>query len=235
MANVFVVPNWFFGYDILIEAIFAIITAFVSFNSYKIYKLCKERVFKLFSLAFLFFTLAYIVQLVFNLLILYDLNSKIMGAVNLTTISNLTFIELYIHGVLFIVGLLLLVYNSLKITDLKIFFLMLIILLVSIFFSMNKIFMIYVLSSLLLIYLTLFFGFAYFNNRKNSTLILTIAMGLLFIGVAHFIFAVNHGFFYVWGHFVELLAYGLIAVDLYLVLKHGKEACVCIKNGKKKR
>lgn len=235
MANVFIVPNWFFGYDILIEAIFAIITAFVSFKSYKIYKLCKERVFKIFSLAFLFFALAYIVQLVFNLLILYDLNAKILSTISLSTISNLTFIELYIHGILFITGLLLLVYNSLRITDLKIFFLMFTILLISIFFSINKIFMIYVLSSLLLLYLVLFFGFAYFYNRKSSTLILTIAMSLLFIGVVHFIFAVNHGLFYVWGHFVELLAYGLIAVDLYLVLKHGKEACSSAKNGKKKR
>ncbi len=235
MANVFIVPQWFFGYDIVLEVIFALITLFVAIYGFKLYKLCREKQFKYFGLAFAFIAFSYFLQSIINFFLLYDLNSKIQFMIPSRYIYDLVIIEVFIHVFFFVLGFLLLTYNTFKTDNLRVFYLLFVVIIISIFFSLNKLFMFYVLASVLLLYLVIHYAIMYWYNRKPNALIMSIALLLILVGTLHLMLAVNHGTYYVIGHVLELIAYLLIAGDLYIILKNGKDVCTVIDHGKKKR
>ena len=69
MANLFLIPKWFFGYGVAFELIFAIITLAVALYSFKVYKLSNQNQPKLFGIAFLFFSISYFIQ---SILLFYN-------------------------------------------------------------------------------------------------------------------------------------------------------------------
>ncbi len=235
MVNVFVVPQWFFGYDVALELLFSIITLLVALYGFKLYKLCNEKQFKYFGFAFLLIAISYFLQSIINVMIIYDLNTKLMSLMSFQFLYNLTIFEIYIHTLFFVVGLLLLTYNTFKIDNLRVFYLLFIIVMLAIFLSFNKVFMFYLVASVLLLYLVVYYAINYFSTKKTNALIMFIAMTLLLFSTLHFILAVNHGVYYVLGHIFEFIAYLLIASELYLVNRYSKNICAVTHYGKKKR
>ncbi|MFA5797377.1 MAG: hypothetical protein WC916_05055 [Candidatus Woesearchaeota archaeon] len=235
MTNVFIVPKWFFGYDIILELVFALITLFVAIYGFKLYKLCREKQFKYFGLAFSFIALSYFLQSLINFFLLYDLNSKIRSLMHASYIYDLAVIEIFIHIFFFVLGFLLLTYNTFKIDNLRVFYLLFVVVIISIFFSLNKIFMFYLLASVLLFYLVIHYAITYWYNRKPNALIMSIALLLILFSTLHFILAMNQGIYYVIGHIFELIAYLFIAGNLYMIVKNGKDVCTVSNHGKKKR
>ncbi|MGV8086123.1 MAG: hypothetical protein ACP5N1_00695 [Candidatus Woesearchaeota archaeon] len=232
MGNLFITPTWFFGYDIILEVLFAIITLLVCGYAWKIYKITNENQLRLFSWAFLFIGLSYIAQSILNFLILMKLDDYVCGVINLQSVYHLNLFGIYLHAILFLIGLLIMAYISLKIDNAKAFMLLLIIIFASLYFSPYKTFTLYLLSSILLIFTSYHYLIAYMNNRKTTTLMVLMAMILLFIGNISFILATNKASYYVIGHMLEFLAYILVLVNLLIVLRIGKQKR---KNGKKTR
>lgn len=235
MGNIFITPEWFFGYDIVLEILFAIITMFVSFYAWKIYKITEERNIRLFSLGFLFISLSYIIQSVLNFIILKQLEEEICGIVNLESVYLLNLFGIYFHSILFLIGLLLLTYVALKIYSLRTFILLFILVFVSLYFSSHKTFMLYLLSATLLGFIVYYHITNYLNNRKATTLLVTIAMMTLFAGYLYFMFAIDKPLYYVIGHVLELLAYLLVLGNLILILKAGNKKQRLKKNGQETR
>lgn len=232
MGNIFITPQWFFGYDIVLEILFAVITLLVSFYAWKIYKITEERNLRLFSLAFLFVSLSYIVQSVLNFIILKELEEEICGIVNIQSVYLLNLFGIYFHSILFLIGLLLLTYVALKIYSLRTFVLLFILVFTSLYFSPQKTFMLYLLSTTLLGFIVYYYIANYINNRKTTTLLVTIAMITLFAGYLYFIFATDNAFYYVLGHILELLAYLLVLGNMMIILNAGNKK-QRLKNGKK--
>jgi len=230
MGNVFITPQWFFGYDIALELIFAVVTLLVSYYAYKIYKLSGQNHSRLFSLAFLFIGLSYIVQSILNFLILEKLDDAVCGMINLQNVYLLNLFGIYFHTILFIIGLIILVYSSLKIENVGAFVLLIVLVFSTLYFSPYKTFMLYLLSTLMLGFIAYYYLENYWNNRKATTLIVLIAMIFLFISYLQFIFATDSSTYYAIGHLMELVAYSLILVNLLLILRAGKQ-----KHGKKAR
>jgi hypothetical protein len=233
MGNIFITPEWFFGYDIALELIFAVITIFVSFYAWKIFKITEERNLRLFSLAFLFVSLSYITQSVLNFIILTQLQDEVCNFVNIQSVYLLNLFGIYFHAILFLIGLLLLAYIALKIYSLRTFILMFLLVFTSLYFSPQKTFMLYLLSTMLLGFIVYYYVTNYWNNRKPTTLLVTIAMMTLFAGYLYFIFATENPFYYVVGHVLELLAYALVLGNLIIILRAGRKQK--FKNGKKTR
>jgi hypothetical protein len=234
MANIFVSPEWFFGYDMALEVIFAVITLLVSFYAWKIYKVTAERNIRLFSLAFLFIALSYITQSILNFVIMEQLEEKVCGIINLQSVYLLNLFGIYVHSILFLIGLLLLTYIALKIYSLRTFVLMFLLVFTSLYFSPYKTFMLYLLSTTLLGFIVYYYIANYWNNKKWTTLLVTIAMLILFVGYLHFMFATENPFYYVVGHVLELVAYLLVLINLLIILRAGKKIQKQ-KNGKKTR
>jgi len=232
MASLFVEPSWFFGYDIVLELLFVIIAGLVSYYAWKIYKVTGERNLKLFSLAFLFIMLSYVIQSVMNFIILAKFDDDMTLLMNLRSVYFFNLFAIYAQAILFLIGLLLLAYIALKIFSLQTFVLLFILVFTSLFFSPYKTFMLYLLSTVLLAFIVYYYLNNYWNNRKASTLMVLIAMICLFVSNLSFIFATDEASYYVVGHILELTAYVLVLVNLLVIIRFGRQK---LKNGKKTR
>lgn len=223
MGYVFVSPAWFFVYGIIFEIIFAIITLIVSFYAFKVYKLTDQRQAKLFSTAFMFIALSYILQTILNLIILWKLDDMVVNIINLNNVALLNLFGLYAHALFFIVGLLILAYMHFKTDNIKILLLMVALVLASIFFTWTKLMLFYLLSSIVLVFIVINYFMNYVKNKTPNTLLVLIAMIFLLFGALHFLLAVDHEIYYVVGHALDFLAYMMILINLLIILNHGKK------------
>ncbi len=219
MTNIYLIPNWFFGYDIVLELAFALIALIVSLYAFKVYKLSEQYQSKLFGFAFLFFSISYFIQSFFNFAIISELNKNICNMMKMQDINLFNSLGIYTHIFFFITGLVTLTYMTLGIKNMKVYSLILLVSFISIFFSLNKLYWFYALSSLFLIYIVSHYFINYLKNKQFKTILVLVAFGFLLFGQMHFIFAVDHVRHYITGHLLELVAYVLILINLILVLK----------------
>ena len=219
MAILSLVPEWFFGYDILFEFAFAVITLIVGIYAFKIYKLSDQKQSKFFGIAFILISISYFIQSFLNLAIISKLNEGICKALRISSVNLFNSIGTYVHMIFFILGLITLTYMTLKIRSPKTYSLLSVVILLSLLFSSNKLYLFYLLSSVLLAYIWIHYLINYLKNKKPKTLLIFGAFVFLLFGSIHFIFSVNHGLYYVIGHFLELIAYLLILINLLLVVK----------------
>jgi hypothetical protein len=219
MTNLPFIPNWFFGYDILLELTFAIITLIVTLFAFKIYKLTRQRQPKLFAISFLFISLSYFVRSFVNFAIVMKLNENICQALKIVNVNTWDTFGVYVYIILFMIGLITLTYMTCKIASPKMYLLLLSLTIFSLLLSTNALSLYYVMSSILLIFIVIHYFKNYVKRKQAKTLLVLIAFVFLFFGNVHFIFSVNHGLFYIIGHFLELGAYSLILTNLILVIK----------------
>lgn len=223
MAYVFVSPSWFFTYSIILEIIFAVITLIVSYYAFKVYKLADKKSVRLFSTAFVFICLSYVIQAMLNMIILWKLADQVVSVINLRDAALLNLFGLYAHALFFIIGLIILAYIQFKIDDTKIAFLMTALVVTSILFTWNKLMLFYMLSTIILIFITFNYFLNYIKHKTPNTLLVLVAMIFLLFSALHYFFAVEHEIYYVVGHVLEFLAYSMILINLLLMLKHGKK------------
>ena len=181
MATISFVPQWFLMYGLGFELAFAIITLAVSIYSFKVYKLSDQRQSKLFGSAFLLFSISYFIQFFLNLSIFLELNEEILNLIefqNLVTISNLS---IFVHMILFTLGLVTLVYMVLNIKNKWIYSGMIAISLLFLLLSADKISFFFILSSFLLIVISIYY-FQHSIEKKNTRSIpVVIAFFFLFV------------------------------------------------------
>lgn len=219
MIHPYIIPDWFYSYEIVFKLAFVIITSIVSIYSYKVYKLSNQKQAKYFSIAFLFFSLSYLIKTFFNLAILTKLGENICVVTKIESINLLYLWGNYINMLFLIVGLITLTYMTFRCYNKQIYLLLIVISVLSVIFSINKMFWFHMLASVLLIFIVGHYFTNFIRHKQVNTFLVLISFIFLFIGHIHFIFAVNHAFFYVIGHFLELFAYLLILINLLLVLK----------------
>lgn len=212
MIDLYLAPNWFLGYDICLELVFAIITLLVCFYGFKIYKLSEQRESKLFGLSFLFISAAYFVQSFVN----FSMISKLKGDIDA---GLLDYIGFNTHIILFMIGLITFAYMTFKVKNGKIYSLFLILMLVSVLLSENVLYTFYLLSSVLLMYIIVYYFSSYLKKKQPGILFTLIAFALLLFARIHFIISINYSLYYAIGHLLELIAYIIILVNLILVIK----------------
>ncbi|MBR9704573.1 hypothetical protein GOV12_04120 [Candidatus Pacearchaeota archaeon] len=219
MAYNYLIPSWFFGLDFIFELAFAIITLIVGLYAFKVFKLSGQHKIKLFGISFIFFSISYFIQSFINYAIISKLGENICNVIKLESVNILNLLGIYVHIFFFILGLVTLVYMTLNIKSAKTYTMILFITFFSLFISLNKIYLFYILSSLMLIYIVVHYFNNYSKNKQRSSLLVLIAFIFLLFGHIHFIFSVNHTIFYTIAHFLELSSYVLILINLIWVLK----------------
>lgn len=211
-------PQWFAGYNSILEMVFFAVTLLVGAYALKIYRLSDQRQHKLFGLSFLMISASYFIQSVLNFLSRYSMS----GGCNMQTMSSmhaLNIAGMYAHMLVFIIGLVTLAYMTLKINDVKSYFLFVAIAIGALIFTSNKLYFFYVISSILLIYISFYYLRNYLQSKKSNALIVFIGFLFLLFAKIHFIFSINHGAFYVAGHLLEFVAYALILINFVSVTK----------------
>lgn len=212
-------PIWFNGYDVALELFFAVISLIVAGLAFRIYKKTSQRNISLFGISFLFIGVSYLIQSVINYLILSKLNENICRVIKIQSISAFNNFGLLVHILFMTIGLSVLVYLTCKQEKMRMLFLLILISVFGIFSSKNILYTFYLFSTVFLIIISWHFISNYLKNKKSKTLMIAIAFLFLLFGNFHFLVSVNHQLFYVLGHILELIAYILIVINYYAVLK----------------
>jgi hypothetical protein len=216
-------PPWFFGYDVALELAFAIITFVVALAAFRVYRLTDQRQPQLFGIAFMLLSVSYVVQSVMNFLIISKMHEQVCQLMLLQSVILFDTLGIYTHIVLSITGLVLLAFMSFRSERRRLLLLLLLLSLLTIFNSANSLYIFFLVSSLLLLFITWHLIDTYIDNRDPKTLLIVIAFMLLLLSNIHFILSVDHHLFYVIGHIFEFIAYGLILINFFLVHKHGQK------------
>ena len=203
-------PVWFFGYDVALEFLFFVVSLFVAIFSIRVYRRTYQKPVRLFAVSFIFISISYLIQSVFNFIMLSEERSLISVAI-------LDTIAMYSHMLFMTIGLSILAYMTFKVDNKRLIALISIISLVAIFLSANPFYSFFLISSLYFGIVLIHFALNYIRTPRKESLLVVIAFVFLMFGSIHFIFSVNHSLFYAIGHILELVAYVMILINLLMV------------------
>ncbi len=216
MSNIYIIPEWFFNYSIAFGLIFAVITLLVGLYALKIYRLSAQRQSKLFGIGFLFISFSYFIKSILTYILFTKIQNKIIDLVFLNAWIN---INLYVHMLFFIAGLITILYTTTNIENSRLYSLLLALSILPLTFAESKIAAFHIISAVLLIYLTGYYLLAYLERENKRNLIVFGAFLILLIVHIDLIFSLNSGIYYVIGDVLTLFSYLLILTNLLLVTK----------------
>jgi len=123
------------------------------------------------------------------------------------------------HIIFVMIGLILLIYMTLKVKNIKIMLLLFGVIYISLIFSPGQLFLFHVLSSLLLGFIVLYYYDSYKARKQLQKLVVLIAFVFLFLGQLALIFSVQNATFFMTGRILQLIAYLCILANLVLIIR----------------
>ena len=222
MERLYFLPQWFIMYGLGLELVFAIITFLVALYAYKVYKLTSQKEHKLFSLGFLLVSFSYICWFILNLFALIELNDNLL-TLEIGNAVKLINLGAYLHILFSLLGLIFLVYTSLKVKRAGIFVLISSLTIFSILLTDRKALMFYFLSSILVLYLVAHYFLEYRKKKNIRLIVMSSAFFFLFLGTFELIFTSRYSEDYVVGHIFILISYLIILLNLASVFKNGQK------------
>ncbi len=217
MFNVYIIPAWFFNYSVLLESLFFLVTLFVGIFALKIYKLSSNNQSKLFGISFIFIALSYVFGIITNIIFIYKIRN--LQPIGIFTYTHLTNLASYVHMLLFITGLVTLVYMSLNIKNFRIFSLLFALSITPLTITSSKIATFQIFSSLLLMYIAGHYLLRYIEEENKKNLSITLSFVLLLIVNIVLIFSTKAEIYYVVADIISLCAYALILIKLIKINK----------------
>ena len=203
------IPLWLVKYDLFFELIFLISTLILGIFSFKIYRKTKQKPILMFSLAFLSIALSYALQTIINIINFLELNY--------THIFD--FGEIYIPHILFMIGLSIFLYVTLNTSKIRILSMMLVISIITLLISNDKAFAFFILSTIYFTFISWHFLENYLDKKDINSLIITISFFCLLVSNIDFVLSSRYEIFYLIGYILELIAYTIIMINLYMVQK----------------
>lgn len=209
MSVFYKIPYWFANYDSAIQIFFAITCFLVGLYSYKIYKYSCLRKVKLFSVAFFFMSVSYLIWPLADFFSSSPLDSTTIGVlVGEGGLANI--LPIYTHILLFLTGLAILAYMSFNIKSKRLYFSLLALSLFPVIAAVKKTDVAYIIASVLIFSILLYYLNIYLERKNTRVFPILFAFFLLFLASLDFIFSDNENIYYVGGHFLMLIAYLLI-------------------------
>lgn len=210
---------WFFGYDVIFELFFLVISLFIALFALKVYRNTGQKPAQFFGFGFLLVALAYLTKSLFNFLVYSRLNTQVCQMAQGLSVSALDALGKQLYMLLMISGIVLILFVSLKSDKRRTLLILLAASIVAIFLSSNQIYTFYLLSSIYLAFIALHFIEHYLKNRQTKTLLVALAFVFLWFGTFHFLISVNHEIFYVIGQVLNFFAYIMILMNWRLLSK----------------
>lgn len=220
------IPSGFFVYNLVFGLIFLITTSLVSIFSYRVYKLTRQDQLRLFSLAFLGFSLAYATRSVIELITLSKLKVMLVDGIGRHEIAEVIFplraVSEYVFMLFFIGGLILLTYMTFKTKNRPMLFLLFGTVFLSLLLNPFPLFLFHILASLFFIIIVIHYYKNYQSKKKLQTFLVFIAFAFLLLCNLTLIFSVRQPSPFTIGRILELVAYLFILTDLILIYKKRK-------------
>lgn len=211
-------PVWFFKYSLFLELFFMLISGLVSWFAFKVYKLTFKKDAQFLSWAFLLISLSYFTEAFLTFLIIDQLaESSIFSSLQWIVLLN--HISLYFHRLLFLLGLIILFLITIKKNRKEIFWLLTIISTIFISINLNDWTGFFLLSSTYLLFITIYSYKNYIKRKNTTSLLILLAFSSMLLACLSAALMIPHNYFYVTLHLLNTLAYTLLLVNFYLVLR----------------
>jgi len=218
MTSLYLIPRWFFGYDIALELLFAVITMAVAVYSFKVYKIAREPGCRTLGTGFLFISLAHILWSGINLSVSSAFNTA-TRTVSLEKLSTIGFIGVSGYVMLSILGLAMVLYTTLPQRSQRTFSIVASLALIVPIFASYKALAFYFVSSLLLLFIVFHYGSRFVRAPKKSDPLVLIGFIFIFLGTLDFTLATLNYNHYVLGHVLQFIGYGLMLTSLVKTLR----------------
>ncbi len=219
MTTLYIVPSWFLGVSIGLEIIFALITVAVAFYSLKIYRLSEEKEFRLLGAAFIIISISYILRSALNAFIITKVNTGTIEFI-LDDLQSVILFGVFAHMILFIVGLITLLYLTMRVKNDNVYVAFICLALLSILLSANRAIAFYVVSSVVLLFIAKHYLLECRNLKNPKRVLVAGAFVLLLIANLDYIFATKNYTHYIIAHVLELVAYMFILASLTITVKN---------------
>lgn len=219
MMYIHAVPSWFCGYDAFVELIFSLVTLLVGIAAFKVYALTRKPASRLLGYSFIFISLSYLILAIYNFFLLADINTKICMVANISNVALFSALQMYLYLIFHMVGILILLYMTLKIQDTRVFILLVFLTLFSTIISFQSLFAAYILSSIYLLFIFHYFLGNFLRKPNCHTRLTMFAFGFLLIGNILFIFSFTHPAYYLVGHITKLIAYVMLLWNLVAIIR----------------
>ncbi len=222
-------PRWFYGKDIMIDLISIFVLVLIAFFTLRYYRLNrKNRNYLLFASSFILMAVAFLFKIATNFTIYYEIpQTSQLGLLTLTysviKTSDLLFFAGYLmYRMLMLLGLYILYSIYHKQNRFNVF-LIIYLILVSVYFSSSAYFMFHLTSLIILSIIT----YDYFKNYHKSMQVTGKWLAYSFVLIAAsqlvFIFIKLHTLLYVIAELIQLAGYVLLLITFIKVLKDGKK------------
>ena len=220
-------PEWFYGFDSIIESIAIIVSVLLVYYSYKCFKLTKENKYLYFSTAFLSLTFAFIAKIIGTLAIYKPiitrsaLGSSIHQTFTSLTPSGINALAFMVHMFFILLGfmILFLIISRLTWKNQRVIALLLYFVFLATWISVIHYQLFYLTSFVLLLLIT----YSYYNNyreiKTEKARFVLIAFGMLLVSQAFFIFVIYSRTIYVLAELIQLLGFIYLLIPFILIFK----------------
>lgn len=221
--TIYVVPQWFFGIDILLEVIFALTAGLVAWYAFEIYRMADKRESKLLGIGFALISASYIMRGILNLFVLHEIQEGVRE-LSLSSVTFLGMTGIYLYWTLFTSGLITLVYMTAKVKNTRLYALLLLTTLTLLLMSNSPAISFGIISALFSLSIFLHYIVECHRNHNQKTMLIAASFGLLFASDAIPLILEGYMNPYVAGHILEFGSYLLLLLILFLTVRRGKRA-----------
>lgn len=212
------VPQWFFGLSIVLEIVFAFAAALVAIYAFRVFYLSGQRESRIFSLAFVMIAVSYFVKAMVNLFIISEASEGLRD-ISLAGLNKVGEFGIYGHMLLFLAGLVTICYMTFKQRNRRMYLLILALAFVPIFFYNDITFIFNLVSSILCLYIVIYYLMEINTVKNNKVKLIALAFVMLFLSGISYVFTPDFYVGYMISHLLELASYILIVTSLVLTIR----------------
>ena len=220
-------PEWFYGFDSVIESIAIIVSVLLVYYSHKCFKLTKENKYLYFSTAFLSLTFAFIAKIIGTLAIYKPtitrsaLGSSIHQTFTSVTPSGINALAFIVYIFFILVGfmILFLIISRLTWKNQRVIALLVYFVFLATWISIVHYQLFYVTSFILLLLITYSYYRNYREIKSEKAKFVFIAFSIILVSQAFFVFSIYSGIIYVLAELVQLLGFVYLLIPFILIFK----------------
>jgi len=230
MINILFSPRWFYGKDIMIDAVSVIVLAFISYITFRYYKINKNKKQHLsFSIATGLLALSFIFKIITNFtLYTFELHTKNFGLLTFTyqtvEASNTLFlVGTLLYRFLTLIGFYLLFSTYYNEKQKPVFLIMSYFIFVATYFASQAYYVFHLSAFLFLLFIVKKYFDNYKKTRDKPAKLIFASFIIILISHAIFIFVELEHLLYVVAEITQLLGYTMLLISFITVLRYGKK------------
>ncbi|MCF7865895.1 hypothetical protein K9L67_04075 [Candidatus Woesearchaeota archaeon] len=228
-VQLFCGPEWFNGFDAIIDLFSLIVLILIAVYAFKVYRLHEKKSLKymagamsLIAVAFIFKIITYgVFYLRDNFALSY---SNLANVAHGFTCSNMSFILLFmIYALITLVGLFMLLYVYQKEKSMVMLFLVFYLIVISLFLTSSAYYVLHLSALIISVLITIQFFMNYKKNKLKSTKYLYLSFIVYSLSHVFFLLSYFSTFFYFLAELIQLVAFIGLLYTFISVLNHGKK------------